>query len=108
MAVVHVGVYVVEGGAAGSKPIKGELVASEELASSGTTAPSAITCGTSRPPATMCWSVHNAGTGTLYAVCGTAPVALATGANMRVIGAGQTEVWRCEVASEKVAVIDQS
>lgn len=108
MAVVHVGIYVVEGGSANSKPIKGELVASEELASSGTHAASTITSGTTRPPSTMAWSVHNAGTGTLYATCGTAPVALVTGANMRVIGAGQTEVWRVENASEKVSVIDQS
>lgn len=108
MAVVHVGIYVVEGGSPMSKPIKGELVASEELTSSGTTAQSTISTGTSRPPSTMCWSVHNAGTGTLYALCSTNPTALVTGANMRVIGAGQTEAWRCESASEKIAVIDQS
>lgn len=108
MAVVPVGVYVIEGGSPMSKPIKGELVASEELASSGTSAQSAISCGTSRPPSTMCWEVYNHGTGILYCKCDTNPTALATGANMRTVGAGQTQVWRCEVAGEKIAIIDQS
>ena len=106
MAVVHVGIYVVENQV--GAPIKGALLASEELTSSGTTAQSTISTGTARNFGGLAWSVHNAGTGTLYAVCGTNPTALVTGANMRVIGAGQTEVWRCESASEKIAVIDQS
>lgn len=106
MAVVHVGIYVVENQV--GAPIKGALLASEELASSATHAASTISTGTARHFGGLAWSVHNAGTGTLYATCGTTPVALVTGANMRVIGAGQTEVWRCEAASEKVSVIDQS
>lgn len=108
MAVVHVGVYVVEGEGGSGAPIKGALVASEEMASSGTTAQSTITSGTAYRPGRLAWSVHNAGTGTVYALCSTNPTALVTGANMRVIGAGQTEVWRCQVESEKIAIIDQS
>ena len=110
MAKIPVGIYVVEGqgGAVGS-PIKGALVASEELSSSsGASAQSAISTGTTIHPGRLAWSVYNSGTAILYATCSTNPTALATGANMRSVAPGATEVWRCEVANEKIAVIDES